>query len=502
MMKKLMCVIVAIVIVIGVLGCQKTETTISTNQTTANSQLTTYPTSQPMPTVTIEPNHMQTFSFSQMNDVSFSLQLNPETFIVLEGQNITTDNYSIDDAGDLVIDYGFLATLLPGTYSFTIYKTSGTDVIYLEVEDESQQYQIINGGFEYGNLLGWTASTIFKGETNLLSFRDELVVPTDSDSTTYNGDGSYLYGFDYSLSSNQSLLIERMGRLTSSDFILGGNGMISFKLGAGSNPDLSYLSVKERDTNEEIARFGNLLFDSDTFLTDSEGKTNVELFSYYADLSNYIGDQLYIEVYDYGGHDYDYLLLDSINTYHTSVPTDAIEAQNIMPIFDQAYITNELPNGDFSSGLDEWTVSTYGRGFEDATQMCFLSDNEVLKSNLNGDQARGLIRSSLFRVDGSGVISLEIGAAQGSRFDKDTYVSIREYQTNEEVFRFANRNHDGTTMMMYYLDLSEYMGDYLYFEIVDNGGGSWDTIFVDNIVTYYAEEPIYDYSQAAVNLNE
>ena len=261
------------------------------------------------------------------------------------------------------------------------------------------------------------------------------------------------------------------------------------------------MSVIDRDTNTEIARYGNILYNSDTLNILQNNINQIQLFKYYADLSDYLGDTLYIQFYDYGGWEDDYLLIDSVDTYNSSIPKDAIEAINIKPTFNQNFVTNQLANGDFSENLNMWTVSNYGRAFINDIQNCFINDDGVLKSNLQGDVSRGLIRSSLFRVDGSGIISLQIGAAQGERYDKDTYISIREYGTNIEVFRLANRNHNGINMMTYYVDLSEYLGQNLYFEIVDNATASYDTIFVDNIITYYNEKPIYDFSQEAVNLN-
>lgn len=96
---------------------------------------------------------------------------------------------------------------------------------------------------------------------------------------------------------------------------------------------------------------------------------------------------------------------------------------------------------------------------------------------------------------------MEIGAAQGSRFDKDTFVSIRERATNQEIFRTANTRHDGIFLVQYFIDLSDYMNRVLYFEIIDNATGSYDTIFIDNIITYYETRPEFDFGNSAVNLN-
>ena len=95
---------------------------------------------------------------------------------------------------------------------------------------------------------------------------------------------------------------------------------------------------------------------------------------------------------------------------------------------------------------------------------------------------------------------MRLGAAQGARYDKDTYVSIKLRNTNREIFRFANRNNNGIYMVQYYVDLSDYIGCECYVEIVDNATNSYDTIFISDIVTYYMSAPAYDFANMAVNL--
>ncbi len=446
-------------------------------------------------------DHRATFDYDALEDVVFDLGFDEDGLIVLEGQNIASGDYSVDGDGRLTIDWLYLARLSPGTYLFDLYSENDVDQVEISVVDVNQDYRIINGSFETGDLSGWETRTLFKAETELLAFRDEMVREKDADLVAFDGEGMYLYGYDYTIDADQELLTERMGILSSSVFELGGNGYISFMLAGGANPDLVYLSVRDANTDQEIARYGNLAHDAG-FISKDGSLTTVNLNRYYADLSQHLGKSLYLEFVDCGGRDLDYLIIDGIETYHDSIPSDFLEAVDIMPEFHQGYVTNQLANGNFDNDLDDWTVSEWGYAYTENEQTCFVENDGILKSNLQGDESRGLIRSSLFRVDGSGVISVDLGVASGERYDKDTFISIREANTNREVFRFANRNNQDGDLIRYYVDLSSYMGEYLYLEIVDNATASYDVIYVDNIVTYYATMPYFDYENMAVNLNE
>lgn len=477
-MKKGIAIILMLIAGFGLFAC---DSVISTTVTTTAS-ITTIPDSTSA--TTMDAPLVMEFDFDLPSDVSTS-SLSLTDFIIISGHNLTSADYEVDlERGVLTFKKEYLAYLNPGIYTYTLHRSDTEEKFNLNIIDRNQQYRLVNESFETGDLFGWEPQIIFKGESNLFAFDDGVVVENGmipGSEIAYGAEGEYLVGIDSGIAL--SLFEERMGKLRSTTFILGGSGYITFRLGGGGNPALGYLSVRNSMDDTEVARF----------YPEIAATHPAELILYKADLSEAIGERLYLELIDLYGHEGDYLTFDDFQVYHQSIPEEGMLATSILPTFAVAYVPNQLPNGNFENGLEGWT-EVYGEAFR--------VENNTLKSNQGGDEAVGVIRSSLFRVDGSGIASVTISAARGARYDKDTFISVKEASTNREILRFANRNHDGIFPVTYYLDLGEYLGKNLYFEIVDNAKGSYDTIFVSDIVTYYQERPDFTYKDLALNLNE
>ena len=299
----------------------------------------------------------------------------------------------------------------------------------------------------------------------------------------YDRDGSYNIGVEGgSLSWDQSS--ERMGHLRSSDFILGGSGWISFKLGGGKTSSFAYVSVRKTTDNTEIARFGNRHFDDKTVATAQYGSTidNAEafLFQYYFNLSSVgtLGESYYFVLTEASSYDWAILSADSFVSYYKTEPSASSDelATNILPSISGAgSATVSITNGNFDNGLTGW----------DNVDGIWRDDSGVARSNVNGDGDLGVLRSTAFKIDAT-YQYLRFDWAGGQMYDKQIFLSIKEVGTNIEVMRVVRRDNlsskesndfDNHMVDLTGLDTSK---EY-YLEFADNRSGGWGVNFIDNI---------------------
>ncbi|WP_233182146.1 GH32 C-terminal domain-containing protein [Paenibacillus sonchi] len=370
-----------------------------------------------------------------------------------------------------------------------------TDAVYHIPEADEELsvtdtvYQIQNPSFETGDMTGWT---VVRGQ----AFGPDSV----SDETTwwaeqipYNQEGTYhLNGWKHDEAAT--------GVLRSSTFELGGSGWISFKLGGAKNPNKAYVNIVEAQTGQVIARYGNSAFADVGFPNPAQGLRLANMEQYKADLSEYLGKKLYVEIVDNATTDWGVVFADAFFMYHESEPADGITATDIKPDFKRYQIENP---GFETGNLTGWTV-VEGEAFgpnsvsEETTYWVEqIPYNQEGTYHLNGlkynEAATGKLRSSTFELGGTGWITFRLG---GGKHTDQVYVNVINADTGELIARYGNTefNESGfpypaqglrlANMEQYKADLSKDIGKKLYVEIVDNGHADWGVIFADAFHTF------------------
>ena len=360
------------------------------------------------------------------------------------------------------------------------------------------EFEIANGDFECGSLAGWTV-------TEGLAFSNQGVNREETwwnENIPYQREGNYHYGY-YKPSAT--------GKMQSSRFKLGGSGWISFRLGGCRENHLTYISVylvNQDDTVTEIARYSHRTYWDFQFPYVPNGMRLLNLIQYVADLHEYIGSTLYLELVDNNTSPDDLacMTIDSIVTYYPTKPTfynqDYFEAHSMISVDPEFESEYQVPNGSFEEGtLNHWTLN--GEEFGEVTNAIgwwtenfpYNKKGTYLFSGIYSENKTGYIQSEKFTVGGIGKMSFLFGGGKDPRL---CYISL--YSGDTEVARYSNRYfHDlGTgllnngsnlaNMVQYVADISEFKNQELYIRVYDNAVNNWGLVTVDGFVTYYTDE--------------
>ncbi len=350
--------------------------------------------------------------------------------------------------------------------------------------------QIENGGFENGDLSGWTAS----GN----SFQDFGVVEDDNiDSEEIGKVG--MYYFNGLEAGTQSFT----GTLQSSNFIVAGTGYISFLLGAAKDQDNSYVAVFDAETGDEIARQSATSFD-ENFIT-------IQMIRYIVDLSEYMDQEVYLQIVDNDKeNDFGYILCDDFVTYiadeatlNAYIEERDTKLDDLLPDpIEEDPTSTTIENPGFETGdLTGWLILS-GKAFsEDSIESSsttywdnrdYLAIGEYFLDGYNsGETPIGEIRSTKFTLAGDGFISFLMGGPATSL----SYVAICS-EDGTELYKvtFNDTFKDpelALTMVRFYVDASDYIGDVLYIKVVDGQPRSpFGSISVDDFHVSMTEEEV------------
>ena len=397
---------------------------------------------------------------------------------------VVDENTSSDDLGSIVLDsVKTYHETKPIWYenNFFLAENNG-DVMVDSI------YQVANGGFETGDLTGWTLSGDIGEVTDASGWWNENL--------PYNKKGRYLFSGVYKEGGT--------GTLTSSAFTLGGCGYITYLMGGGGDGRLCYLSVVDADTGEELKRFHNRLFNDKGIGIINSGSNLANMILYKADLSEYLGRSLKIKIVDNATSNWGLLTCDSFVTCYNSiegVPTDAKEAKDIR---DTGKVLGEgnpyqVLNGDFETGnLDYWAL---GRAQFSEGDIGYVSLQEVYWKNLskpygkggnylftgiedvNGSYERftGALTSSAFTVGGCGFMTFKLGGGK----NPECYIEILDASSDEVLARYHNDNMNEGKLIQYKADLTAFMGRSVRIRVVDYATDNWGCLAVDDFITYY-----------------
>lgn len=368
---------------------------------------------------------------------------------------------------------------------------------YLAVYDSDimldSEYQVENGGFETGDLTGWTIDGQIGIVTNASGWWNE--------NFPYNKKGSFL--FSGIVDEGAGVLESNKGTLTSSAFTVGGTGYISFLLGGGGNPLECYVSIIDAETGEELARYANRMFNDKGTGIINNGSNLANMVWYKADLSEFMGRSVKIQIVDNAVNNWGLITADSFVTYYkeaVSIPVRAYEAIDIKPGPESDVVLGEndpyqVLNGDFETGnLLGWILDGeigYVSGqdvFWKNADKPYNKDGRYLFTgveDVNGwmEGAKGTLTSSTFTVGGCGYITFKLGGG----YNQECYIEIVDASTGEAIAKYHNDNADKNEgrMFQFKADLTEFMGREVYIKVVDNASEAWGCLAVDSFITHY-----------------
>lgn len=216
----------------------------------------------------------------------------------------------------------YAATNDPLTVGTTV-KVDETDVTitgtvtYGEVETIPTDVQVTNGDFETGDLTGWTVLTDGWGKVD--GKHTGVISATSywAEELPYNQGGEYhLDGWSIQETSVDGVINEAAAwSVRSEQFSLAGSGFISVKMGGNAAAVKVYLA-----DGTQIGYYKQTRFNDANFPHVGQGGSWADMGTYVIDLSNYVGQKMYIELCDEGEGAWAVAFFDDVVTYYETAP--------------------------------------------------------------------------------------------------------------------------------------------------------------------------------------
>lgn len=347
---------------------------------------------------------------------------------------------------------------------------------------DATAFTLANGGFENG-LEGWKVV----GNIGSVSSATHYWVndPESAEGFAFGMDGTQMFSA-YTEGASEGAV----GTLTSSTFTVGGSGFVTFKLGAMKDGNSVYVDVVDAETKEILARYYNGLWADRT----NGIKSGCTLVAYKADLSAFMGREVFFRISDNAYNDYGLFFVDSFNTYYTSEPQGFNDATPVN--YTVSGTIYDVFNGGFEFGDNRgwWNVGEIGvvtnaTGYWD-DNIPYNKDGEFLFTGVHSFGAdtmregnRGYLISSVFEIGGTGIISFKLGGG-GNEL---CYVQVIDATTGEILARYHQQQMEDGVLKQYVADLSAYIGRTVRIQVVDQAESGWGCVSFDNVVTYYPE---------------
>ena len=417
--------------------------------------------------------------------VSYAVTMN-EKSIVLDGSSYTLVFAKLE-LNETEQEFVFAVTATSGGKQLEY-------TVTLRIKD-TYQYRLYNGGFDL-DLDGWTLDGMLDGAENDAAlggiseatgyWENETVPPV------FNNDGKFFSAYAYTPGETE----RATGTLRSSNFIIGGSGWITYKLGGAKNIEQVYLEVVSADGAKRVTLPN---FDwSDNAGSLVRGCT---LVSYRADLLEYgfaRGDKVYLRVTDNGNStgDYGLFFLDSFVTYYPvgSEPDDSFNLVSKYRLYNGGFETGSLMGWELTGNIG--VVTDDDNYWNDPNNVYNKNGRYLFSWYTNEDRvsredATGTLQSRVFTLKKNAIVSFLLGGGQ-------TGVSLEFVRpaadgAGEEVLaRFTNQLFDDGRLISYYYQFNLKEDTQCFVRVIDQAAtddGAWRCFALDGVETNLAKAP-------------